>query len=83
MKYRYEINTFPWGKPAVFPASFAELSFEDNGMQVGLYTDERNPRGTVTRTNGPVYLDSCLEFFFCPCPEQGAAYFNFEINIII
>ena len=82
VNYRYEINIFPWGRPRVFPTSFAELSFDDNGIHVGLYSDEHLPHGTVVQPNGPVYLDSCLEFFFCPCPEQSAAYFNFEINCL-
>ncbi len=76
----YHIDVFPWGRPAGSPESQAELSFLKDELSVCLLAKERNPRCTVTELNGPVYRDSCLEFFFCPCPEKSPAYYNFELN---
>lgn len=80
MKNKYYINKFPWGRPAVYPDAYAEISFEKDGILVHLFAQEQYILATVKEDNGPVYKDSCLEFFFCPCPNETNAYFNFEIN---
>lgn len=76
----FYINNYPWGRPEICPDSFAEINLCDDGILIHLSTDEQNIRATVTEDNGPVCQDSCLEFFFSPCPEISNAYFNFEIN---
>ena len=73
----YKIDDFPWGRPDGSPESHAEIEFLEEGIFTILRSNEGNPRCTVTMTNGPVYQDSCMEFFFCPCPEQSIAYCNF------
>lgn len=76
----FYINNYPWGRPEICPVSFATLNLCDDGILVHLFADEENIRATVTEDNGPVCQDSCLEFFFSPCPAISNAYFNFEIN---
>ena len=76
----YYINDFPWGRPNKFPYSQAQLEFLPECISVRLTSVEENIRATVDYDNGPVYKDSCLEFFFCPCPDTSEAYMNFEIN---
>ena len=80
MKQMFEINDFPWGRPADAPVSYAEIEFTDGCISVSMYAKERDIRCTVTDENGPVYRDSCMEFFFSPCPQKSPAYYNFEIN---
>lgn len=74
------INDFPWGRPEVYPTACAHISFIQEGIFVHLYAEEQFIRATVTEDNGPVYMDSCLEFFFCPMPGVSDSYFNFEVN---
>ena len=74
------INDFPWGRPEVYPTACAHISFVQEGIFVHLYAEEQFIRATVTEDNGPVYMDSCLEFFFCPMPGVSDSYFNFEVN---
>ena len=74
------INDFPWGRPEVYPTACAHISFIQEGIFVHLYAEEQFIRATVTEDNGPVYMDSCLEFFFCPMPGASDSYFNFEVN---
>lgn len=74
------INDFPWGRPEVYPTACANISFIQEGIFVHLYAEEQFIRATVTEDNGPVYKDSCLEFFFCPMPGVSDSYFNFEVN---
>ena len=78
----YKIDDFPWGRPDGSPESHAEIEFLEEGIFTILRSNEGNPRCTVTMTNGPVYQDSCMEFFFCPCPEQSIAYYKFELNAL-
>lgn len=75
-----KINTFPWGKPKNAPESFGEILFHDDRFEVHMCSYEKDIRATVKEDNGDVYEDSCLEFFFSPCPNESDAYFNFEIN---
>ena len=82
MKRIYPIDIFPWGRPEVYPESQAELEFLDDGIFVCLSAKEKNPRCSVTFPGGEVYRDSCMEFFFCPCPERNPGYFNFETNAL-
>lgn len=76
----FNINNYPWGRPEICPVSFAEIQLCDDGISVHLIAEEQYIKATVIEDNGPVCKDSCLEFFFCPCPEISKAYFNFEIN---
>ena len=78
MKQFFDINVFPWGRADV--ACTAELEFGRDGISVCMTAEESDILATVTEQNGEVYKDSCLEFFFSPCPEESRAYFNFEAN---
>ena len=75
-----KINTFPWGKPLNAPESFGEILCNKDQFEIRMYSYEKDIRATVKEDNGNVYEDSCLEFFFSPCPEENNSYFNFEIN---
>lgn len=77
---RVKINTFPWGKPQNAPESFGNITFHSDCFEIHMCSHEKYIRATVIEDNGNVYEDSCLEFFFSPCPEESNAYFNFEIN---
>lgn len=75
-----KINTFPWGKPLNAPESFGEILCDKDQFEIRMCSYEKDIRATVKEDNGNVYEDSCLEFFFSPCPEENNSYFNFEIN---
>ncbi len=51
----------------------------DNEFLFGLYSvHDRHVRCVVTRVQGPVWKDSCVELFLQPRENHG--YFNFEFN---
>ena len=57
----------------------AQICYSDDAIWLKLSAQE-NP--IVRNHSGPLgnpYEDSCLEFFFCPMPED-MRYFNFEFN---
>ncbi len=78
-----QIAENPWGL-AYAPAARARLcaDFQTGGLWVRLEAVERrgDMRAEAKETNGRVWEDSCLEFFFNPMPESGLGYLNFEAN---
>lgn len=76
---RIPVNTFPW-LCHYRPQTFASLRLRDDRLVISMTTDEWPLRAVVTSPNGPVYTDSCMEFFLMPAPRLSRAYVNFEIN---
>lgn len=60
------------------PAVEARLLYDDEYLYVLFYVKDRYVKAVAQEYQGPVYLDSCVEFFVQPKPECG--YFNFEVN---
>ncbi len=58
-----------------------EFAIAHTGTQILLSyrVDEESALGLTTRNNGPVYTDSCVEFFIS-FDERG--YYNFEFNCV-
>lgn len=57
----------------------AQLCYDADALYVRLSAKEADIRAEVTGVVGTPCLDSCLEFFFCPDP-QNKTYFNIEFN---
>ncbi|NLD88079.1 MAG: hypothetical protein GX633_07465 [Clostridiales bacterium] len=74
-----KIECYPWGGE-YRPETVFALAYDDNNIYVNLRTMESNPRMTVTERNGPVWCDSCMEFFCAPADDLEHGYFNFEMN---
>lgn len=78
-----QIANASWGGDYM-PCAKAYLcpDYKSGGLRVLLIAEE-NPkdiRAVETEFNGRVWEDSCLEFFFNPCPENGLEYINLELN---
>lgn len=56
----------------------AQAAWDENALYIRLCVKEENIKREHTGPLAPVYLDSCLEFFFSP--ESNDRYFNFEFN---
>lgn len=72
------IDTCQWLAPAPVKAS-AQLCYDQDAIYVRLQAVEANIRAQEQGECGMPCLDSCLEFFFCPMPENRT-YFNIEFN---
>lgn len=57
----------------------AQLAYDSDGILVHLFAKEKDIRKEETDVLGMPCNDSCLEFFFCPNPEEER-YFNIEFN---
>jgi hypothetical protein len=60
------------------PDARAKVLYDDDGLYVIFRVFDRYVRCLTTEYQGPVYTDSCVEFFVQP--KRDAGYFNFEMN---
>ena len=59
--------------------AWAQICASANALYVHLTAREAEPLARFTGETDSICLDSCLEFFFCPLPDDSR-YFNFEFN---
>jgi hypothetical protein len=74
-----KIDVFPWGSSTDAPESYAVLAYDQGGIYIFMRSDETVIRAEQRVQNGPIYTDSCLEFYLMPDRLDGR-YFNFECN---
>jgi hypothetical protein len=74
------IDCRPWEKGGPLPPAEARAAFDGSRFDVRLRAWERPLRVAAREPNGPVWEDSCVEFFVNFAPERDARYLNFEVN---
>ena len=67
-------------KPAHFPDTKVILRYDDDKVYVIFNVLDKYVKAVEKNTNGKVWEDSCVEFFFSPGPDTERGYFNFEAN---
>lgn len=72
------IDRYPWGGD-YRPEARAWVAWDDGGLRVLLCADEPTVSARVTDFGGPVWTDSCLEFFLRPFGDDPR-YVNIEVN---
>ena len=73
-----EISHFPWDS-APHPNSCAVVGASLDALHVFMRTDEEEIRAEQTEQNGPIYTDSCMEFYLMPSLSSDL-YLNIEVN---
>lgn len=76
---RAYITHYPWNCE-YRPESFGVLGYNDENIFLYMRSYDKKRRAEVYSDNGDIYADSCLEFFFNPCPDSRDVFFNLEIN---
>ena len=76
---RAYITHYPWGCK-YRPESYGVLGYNNEYIFLYMRSYDYKRRAEVTEDNGDIYTDSCLEFFFNPCPDSRDVFFNLEIN---
>ena len=76
------IECYPWDENHYRPKTYARVFYTDTHFHIKFVTHENEVRAVNTKTNEPVYQDSCVEFFVNPNPEKDNRYMNFETNCI-
>lgn len=75
-----DINNFMGEIPAFRPSAQAKMLYDNDNIYVIFEVKDRYVRSLTQDYNGPVWNDSCVEFFFSPDSELPLKYFNLEIT---
>jgi len=74
----HHIDTDNWNYNVDVKAQFG-LAYDANHLYLRYVVNEAHPKATSTVINGPVWEDSCVEFFIS---FDGETYYNLEFNCI-
>jgi len=62
------------------PGVNVKLLYDDTHIYLIYKVEDRYVKCVTDKINGPVWKDSCVEFFFAPNVDEPNKYFNLEIN---
>jgi len=72
------INIDNWNYPAEMKVQFG-MAYDEDHFYLRYVVKENHPKAISTSINGPVWEDSCVEFFIA---FNGKGYYNLEFNCI-
>jgi hypothetical protein len=75
-----KIVNFMGQVPGFQPVVRAKMMYDDENLYVIFQVIDRYVHCITNVINGPVWEDSCVEFFFAPDHSLPERYFNLEIN---
>lgn len=67
-------------KPEHAPKVEARLGYSPESLHAIFRVEDRYVRAAAAEFQGPVWEDSCVEFFFTPGDDPALGYFNLEVN---
>ena len=73
------LNENGW-KSDFSPITKVKLCYDENNLYIIYRVEDKYIYCNTRDFNGPVWEDSCVEFFFSPNPDASNNYFNLEIN---
>jgi hypothetical protein len=75
-----QVKNYMGDKPEHFPFTQAKVAYDHAAIYVIFRVEDRYVKALAGKNQGPVYLDSCVEFFFSPGNDIKEGYFNLEMN---
>lgn len=75
---KHEIGCVNWGEFPYKPAAGFHIAYSDKAVAIMFEVTEDHVRAVAMENNGPVWEDSCVEFFVLA--PNGKHYTNFEMN---
>src|SRR5512138_2529837 len=78
--YPAGLNCYMGDVPDFQPMVQVKMMYDHNNLYVIFLVKDRYIRCVTKEINGPVWNDSCVEFFFAPDNNFPERYFNLEIN---
>ena len=75
-----EVQNYMGDMPSFRPTVKAKMLYDESNLYVIFQVEDRFVRSITTKINGPVWKDSCVEFFFSPNSTLPLQYFNLETN---
>lgn len=76
------LDQFAWYEGGPKPATEARALADGDALYLQFQVEDREISAEPRELNGPVYEDSCVEFFARPRPEREGWYLNFEANCV-
>lgn len=76
------IHEYPWGVPGSKRSTVVRSAYDENALYLQYHADDAIIRAETDDLNGPVWEDSCVEFFATIDPQRKPHYINFEVNCI-
>jgi hypothetical protein len=74
------VDVINWEKYPYLPEVKFRIAYTEDAILLHYVVTEATVRGVTAEDNGPVYKDSCVEFFLSP--EDDGLYYNLECNCI-
>ena len=74
------VDCVNWKEYPYKPLVTIRLGYSSSALAILFEVEEKHVRAVTMNDYGPVWEDSCCEFFVADSEEKG--YFNFEINCI-
>lgn len=78
MDKQYILNNQLWGT-SFNHKTWANIKLTNENLVIHMECEEKNPKAIYTKSNEPVYKDSCMEFFV-KFDLESEYYLNFEMN---
>jgi hypothetical protein len=78
----FDIQRFMGPRPDHLPGVQAKITYDNEHIYIVFRVEDRYVRAVTTEPTGPVWEDSCVEFFFTPGADVNRGYFNIEVNCI-
>jgi hypothetical protein len=75
-----KLETVNWEKYLYLPEVSVQIAYNENELFLHYLVNEQSVKAEVSKSNGRVWTDSCVEFFLSP--EGNNAYYNLEMNCI-
>jgi hypothetical protein len=74
------LSNFMGSKPQHFPKTQVKIAYDNNAIYLKFRVEDQFVKAVCDKNQGPVYKDSCVEFFFTPGTNVSKGYFNLEMN---
>lgn len=69
-----------WEEFPYRPEVTVQIAYNENELFLQYHVNEQSLKAAITKSNGRVWTDSCVEFFLSP--EGNDDYYNLEMNCI-
>ncbi|AQT70321.1 hypothetical protein STSP2_03527 [Anaerohalosphaera lusitana] len=75
-----EIDSWLGGEDRDRPCARVKAVYDEGAIYVNFRVEDKYVRAVARGYHGPVWEDSCVEFFFTPGEDVSEGYFNVETN---
>ena len=76
------LKNFMGERPEHFPLTEMKMRYDQENLYVIFKVSDKYVKAIAKETNGRVWEDSCVEFFFSPGSDTDIGFFNLETNCI-